>query len=69
MQQQETTLSVQLQQIPQKKKDAETRLRQLEQKEQQQIAEEREKRTHAYYDARLNLERESEDQAQQKAKR
>ena len=69
LQQQETTLSVQLQQIPQKKKDAETRLRQLEQKEQQQIAEEREKRTHAYYDARLNLERESEDRAQQKAKR
>ena len=69
LQQQKTTLSVQLQQIPQKKKDAETRLRQLEQKEQQQIAEEREKRTHAYYDARLNLERESEDRAQQKAKR
>lgn len=69
LQQQETTLSVQLQQIPQKKKDAETRLRQLEQKEQQQIAEEREKRTHAYNDARLNLERESEDRAQQKAKR
>ena len=69
LQQQKTTLSVQLQQIPQKKKDAETRLRQLEQKEQQQIAEEREKRTHAYNDARLNLERESEDRAQQKAKR
>ena len=69
MRQQETTISVQLQQIPQKKKDAETRLRQLEQKEQQLIAEEREKRTHAYNDARLNLERESENRTQQKAKR
>ena len=69
LQQQETTLSVQLQQIPLKIKDAETRLRQLEQKEQQQIAEEREKRTQAYNDARLNLERESENRAQQKAKR
>ena len=69
MRQQETTISVQLQQIPQKKKDAETRLRQLEQKEQQLIAEEREKRTHAYNDARLNLERESENRTLQKAKR
>ena len=69
LRQQETTLSVQLQQIPQKKKDAETRLRQLEQKEQQQIADEHEKRTQAYNDARLNLERESENRAQQKAKR
>lgn len=69
LQQQETTLSVQLQQIPQKKKDAETRLRQLEQKEQQQIADEHEKRTQAYNEARLNLERESENRAQQKAKR
>ena len=69
MRQQETTISVQLQQIPQKKKDAETRLRQLEQKEQQLIAEEREKRTRAYNDARLNLERESENRTLQKAKR
>lgn len=69
LQQQETTLSVQLQQIPLKKKDAETRLRQLEQKEQQQIADEREKRTRAYNDARLNLERESGTREQQKAKR
>lgn len=69
LQQQETTISVQLQQIPLKKKDVETHLRQLEQKEQQQIADEREKRTHAYNDARLNLERESESREQQKAKR
>lgn len=69
LQQQETTISVQLQQIPLKKKDAETRLRQLEQKEQQQIADEREKRTHAYNDARLNLERELGTREQQKAKR
>ena len=69
LRQQETTLSVQLQQIPQKKKDAETRFRQLEQNEQQQIAEEREKRTRAYNDARLNQDRESENRTQQKAKR
>lgn len=69
LRQQETTISVQLQQIPQMKKDAETRLRQLEQKEQQLIADEREKRTRAYNDARLNLERESENRAQQKTKR
>ena len=58
-----------MQQIPQKRKDAETRLRQLEQKEQQQIADEREKRTQAYNDARLNLEQETEKRNQQKAKR
>ena len=69
LQQQETTIGVQLQQIPLKMKDAETRLRQLEQKEQQQIADEREKRTRAYNDARLNLERESGTREQQKAKR
>ena len=69
LRQQETTLSVQLQQIPQKKKDAETRFRQLEQKEQQQIAEELEKRTRAYNDARLNQDRESENRTRQKAKR
>ena len=69
LQQQETTIGVQLQQIPLKKKDAETRLRQLEQKEQQQIADEREKRTRAYNDARLNQERESGTREQQKAKR
>lgn len=69
LQQQETTIGVQLQQIPLKKKDAETRLRQLEQKEQQQIADERDKRTRAYNDARLNLERESGTREQQKAKR
>ena len=69
LRQQETTLSVQLQQIPQKKKDAETRFRQLEQNEQQQIAEEREKRTRAYNNARLNQDRESENRTQQKAKR
>lgn len=69
LQQQETTIGVQLQQIPLKKKDAETRLRQLEQKELQQIADEREKRTRAYNDARLNQERESGTREQQKAKR
>lgn len=69
LQQQETTIGVQLQQIPLKMKDAETRLRQLEQKEQQQIADELEKRTHAYNDARLNQERESGTREQQKAKR
>ena len=69
LQQQETTIGVQLQQIPLKKKDAETRLRQLEQKVQQQIADEREKRTRAYNDARLNQERESGTREQQKAKR
>ena len=69
LQQQETTIGVQLQQIPLKKKDAETRLRQLEQREQQQITDEREKRTRAYNDARLNQERESGTREQQKAKR
>ena len=69
LQQQETTIGVQLQQIPLKKKDAETRLRQLEQREQQQITDEREKRTRAYNDARLNQERESGTREQQKVKR
>lgn len=69
LQQQETNLDVQLGQIPLKVKDAETRLRQLEQKEQQMIAQEREKRTKAYNDARLNLERETDAREQQKAKR
>lgn len=69
LQQQETTLCVQLQQTPLKIKDAGTRLRQLEQKELQLIAEEREKRTHAYNEARLNLEHESENREHQKAQR
>lgn len=68
LQQQETTLSVQLQQLPIKKKDAETRLRQLEQREQQQIADEHEKRTKAYNEARLGQERESSSRNQQRAK-
>ena len=69
LQQQETTFGVQLQQIPLKIKDAETHLRQWEQKEQRQIAEEREQRTHAYNEARLNLEHESENRELQKAHR
>lgn len=69
LQQQETTTSVLLQQIPLKIKDTETRLRQLEQKELQQIAVEHEKRTCAYNEARLNLEHESESREHQKSKR
>ncbi|MCQ2147279.1 MAG: ATP-binding protein, partial [Bacteroidales bacterium] len=69
LQQQETNLDVQLSQIPTKIKDAETRLRQLRQREDEQIAEEREKRTKAYHDATLSLERENDSRNQRKAKR
>ena len=69
LQQQETNLRVQVEQIPMKIKDAETRLHQLERKEEEQIKTEREKRTAAYNDARLGLDRESTNRTQQRAKR
>ena len=69
LQQQETNLRVQVEQIPLKIKDAETRLHQLERKEEEQIKTEREKRTAAYNDARLNMERETSTRTQQRSKR
>jgi len=69
LQQQETNLRVQVEQIPIKIKDAETRLHQLERKEEEQIKTEREKRTAAYNDARLGLDRENTSRTQQRTKR
>ena len=69
LQQQETNLRVQTEQIPLKVKDAETRLHLAERKEQEQIEAEREKRTAAYNEARLDLEREKKEREQQRAKR
>lgn len=69
LQQQEINLRVQVEQIPMKIKDAKTRLYQLERKEEEQIKTEREKRTAAYNDARLGLDRENTNRIQQRAKR
>ena len=69
LQQQETNLRVQVEQIPLKIKDAETRSHQLERKEEEQIKTEREKRIAAYNDARLNMERETSTRTQQRSKR
>ena len=65
----ETILRVQLEQIPTKTKDAETRLRQAEQKEREMIAAEREKRTKAYNETLLALENEKTERTGQRAKR
>ena len=69
LQQQETNLRVQVEQIPLKVKDAETRLHRLEQQEEEQIKMEREKRTAAFNEARLNMERETSARTQQRSKR
>ena len=69
LQQQETNLRVQTEQIPLKVKDAETRLHLAERKEQEQIKAEQDKRTAAYNEARLELERERKMREQQRAKR
>lgn len=69
LQQQEINLRVQVEQIPLKVRDAETRLHCLEQQEEEQIKTEREKRTVAFNEARLNMERETSARTQQRSKR
>ena len=66
---QETILRVQLEQIPIKIKDAETRLRKAEQQEKEMVAAEREKRTKVYNETLLALEGEKTTRNQQRAKR
>lgn len=66
---QETILRVQLEQIPTKIKDVETRLRKAEQKEKEMVAAEHEKRTKVYNEALLALENEKTARRQQRAKR
>ena len=58
-----------MEQIPTKIKDAETRLRQAEQKEQEMVTAEREKRTKVYNDTLLALENEKTARTQQRTKR
>ena len=65
---QETIMKVQLEQIPTKIKDAETRLRRVEQQEEKMIAAEREKRNQAYNEALLALDAEKTVRNQQRAK-
>lgn len=65
----ETIQSVQLEHIPTKIKDAETRLRQAEQKEQELVTAEREKRTKVYNESLLALENEKTTRTQQRTKR
>ncbi len=64
-----TILRVQSEQIPTKIKDAETRLRQAEQKEREMIAAEREKRAKVYKETLLALENEKTARTGQRAKR
>ena len=65
----ETILRVQLEQIPTKVKDVETRLRQAGEKEQEMVAAEREKRTKTYNETLLALENEKTARTSQRAKR
>ena len=65
----ETIQRVQLEQIPTKIKDAETRLRQIEKKEQEMVAAEREKRTMVYNETLLALENEKTTRNSQRTKR
>ena len=67
--QQETIQKVQLEQMPTKIKDAETRLRQTEQKEKEMVATESEKRTKVYNEALLALDGEKNARSQQRIKR
>ena len=69
LKQKETNADVQLAQIPLKMTDAETRLHQLERKEQDMIGAERKRRTVAYNDACLNLGKENSVRSQMKNKR
>ena len=66
---QETILRVQLEQIPTKIKDAETRQRKAEQQEKEMVAAEREKRTKVYNETLLALENEKTARNQQRTKR
>ena len=65
----ETLLRVQIEQIPTKVKDAETRLRQAEQKEKELIEAEREKRTKVYNETLLALDNEKTVRTKQRDKR
>ena len=67
--QQETILKVQLEQIPTKIKDIETRIRLAEQKEKEIVAAEREKRTKVYNETLLALDGEKNARTQQRNKR
>ena len=69
LKQKETNADVQLAQIPLKLKDAETRLHQLECKEQEMIGDERKSRTAAYHEACLNLNNENNVRSQMRNKR
>jgi len=69
LQQLTATLRVQEEQLPQKIRDAETRLHQLQRKEQQMVDEEREKRNAALNEARLRLDREKTTRSEQRNKR
>lgn len=68
-QQEETFLRIQVEQIPLKQKDAETRLRQLQHKEKELIDLEQKKRTSEYNEALLKLEQEKKVRTQQRDKR
>lgn len=67
--QQETILKVQLEQIPTKIKDADTRLRLAGQKEKEMVTEEREKRQKIYNETLLALDEEKNARKQQCIKR
>ena len=67
--QQETILKVQLEQTPTKIKDAETRLRQAEQKEKDMVVAEHEKRNKVYNETLLALDGEKNARKQQRTKR
>lgn len=69
LKQKETNADVQFAQIPLKLKDAETRLHQLERKEQEMIGVERKSRTAAYHEACLNLNNENNVRSQMRNKR
>lgn len=69
LKQKETNADVQLAQIPLKMKDSETRLHQLERKEQEMIDTERKSRTIAYNEACLNLEKENTVRSKIRSKR
>lgn len=65
----ETVLRVRLDQIPTKVKDAETRLRHIEEKERQLVATEREKRSQAYNETLLAVDNENKQRDQGRIKR
>lgn len=69
LQQTESNLNMQMMLIPQKIKDAETELRSIQNEELNLVAAEREKREKAYNEARLALNKETLERAQQLEKR